>query len=363
MTQRVLCIIGTRPEAIKLAPVILGLLRRNEVRVRVLATGQHRELLHEALGAFDIRPDLDLGVMQPDQSLAALSARLLTSLDGVLETETPDTILAQGDTTTVAMAALAAFYRNIPFGHVEAGLRTGNARAPFPEEMNRVLASRMAHWHFAPTARAADALRSEGIPKERIEITGNPGIDALLMTAERGTELQIPLDEQKRLILVTAHRRESFGPPLAETCRALHALVERNEEIEILYPVHPNPSVAFPVREMLGGLPRIVLCEPLEYGRFVTAMQRAHLILTDSGGIQEEAPALAKPVLVLRDETERPEAVEAGVARLVGTGFEQIVKQTERLLSDADAYAEMARGASPYGDGKAASRIVEALLR
>ena len=363
MSKRILCIVGTRPEAIKMAPVILALRQAPDVDVRVLATAQHRELLDQAMSWFGIEADTDLDVMQPDQTLAQLTARTLIALDDVLERESPDIVVAQGDTTSVAVGALASFYRGIPFGHVEAGLRTGNPGSPIPEEMNRVMASRASHWHFSPTERAAASLRTEGIPDRHIYVTGNPEIDALLFVAERDVRLEIDLDPRKRLVLVTVHRRENHGTPLLAICRALRALADRNPDIEILLPVHPNPRVAAVARDALSNHPQILLCDPLEYGHFIAAMKRATLVLTDSGGVQEEAPALAKPVLVLRDHTERPESIEAGVAKLVGSDCDRIVAEAELLLRDPAAHAQMARGASPYGDGKAAARIRDVLLR
>jgi len=362
VSKKILCVIGTRPEAIKMAPVILALRERDEVEVRVLATAQHREMLDQVLSLFEIEPDADLDLMQPNQSLPQLTARLMTSIDCVLQDEAPDLVLAQGDTTTVLMTALACFYRHIPFGHVEAGLRTGTIERPFPEEMNRVLTSPLARWHFAPTERAGNNLLREGLSEESIYVTGNTVIDALLLTASKEIPLDVELDPAKKLILVTAHRRENFGKPLEEICRALSALAERNDDVQILYPMHRNPNVAQVARRLLDGSPRIVLCDPLEYGPFIGAMKRAFLILTDSGGVQEEAPALAKPVLVLRDVTERPEAVDAGVVKLVGPSYRRILHESEILLQDAKAYASMARGASPYGDGAAAGRIADILL-
>jgi UDP-N-acetylglucosamine 2-epimerase (non-hydrolysing) len=359
--KTVLCVVGTRPEAVKMAPVILALRREPWARVRVLATAQHRHMLDQVLGLFEIAPDVDLDLMRPDQALADLTARMITALDASLGEESPDFVLAQGDTTTVLATGLACFYRRIPFGHVEAGLRTGDLANPFPEEMNRAVASRLARFHFAPTAAARANLLREGIPDAAIHVTGNTVIDALLQVAERNVPIGPALDATKRLILVTAHRRESFGPPLREAFGALRTLADRNPDVEVLYPVHLNPNVSGPAREILGGHPRIVLCDPLEYAPFVSAMKRCVLILTDSGGVQEEAPALGKPVLVLRDETERPEAVAEGVVKLVGTKAEKILAEAQRLLDDPQAYAAMARGVSPYGDGHAADRIVAVL--
>ncbi|HYN76549.1 MAG TPA: UDP-N-acetylglucosamine 2-epimerase (non-hydrolyzing) [Lamprocystis sp. (in: g-proteobacteria)] len=358
---RVLSIVGTRPEAIKMAPVIRALTQDPAFESRVLATAQHRQMLDQVLEVFGIRPDLDLDIMRPNQALTALTARLLIALDDALEAEAPDIVLAQGDTTTVMTAALACFYRRIPFGHVEAGLRTGDLQNPFPEEMNRVIAGRLARWHFAPTESARQNLLREGVDDAAIHVTGNTVIDALLSVADRRPAIGIPLDPNRRLILVTAHRRENFGEPLRAICRAIRQLAETNPDVQVLYPVHPNPNVKDVVQELVGGCPGIALCPPLDYLPFVGAMQRAYLILSDSGGVQEEAPALGKPVLVLRQETERPEAVEAGVVKLVGPVYERIVAEAQRLLDDPAHYRSMARGVSPYGDGHAAGRIVSAL--
>ncbi len=361
MTKRVLCVVGTRPEAIKMAPVILALRREPWAEVRVLATAQHRHMLDQVLGLFGIEPDVDLDIMRPNQALTTLTARLLLDLDDVMLAEQPDVVLAQGDTTTVMTVALACFYHRIAFGHVEAGLRTGDLSNPFPEEMNRVVAGRMARWHFAPTQSARQNLQREGFADDSIHVTGNTVIDALLDVSHRQPDVGVPLDRNKRLVLVTAHRRENFGAPFRDICRAVRDLADRNEDIEVLYPVHPNPNVQSVAHEMLGGHERIVLCPPLDYLPFVGAMQRAYLILSDSGGVQEEAPALGKPVLVLRRETERPEAVEEGVVRLVGPDYGRITAEAQHLLDDADAYRAMARGVSPYGDGKAAGRIAAVL--
>jgi UDP-N-acetylglucosamine 2-epimerase (non-hydrolysing) len=360
---RIICIVGTRPEAIKMAPVILELKRQGWADCRVLATAQHRQMLDQVLGVFGIRPDVDLDVMRADQQLTSLTARLLVDLDSAMRGEAPDAVLAQGDTTTVMVSALVCFYARIPFGHVEAGLRTGDLANPFPEEMNRIVAGHLARWHFAPTETARRNLFREGIAAEHVFVTGNTVIDALLQVAERRPEVGVPLDPRKRLLLMTAHRRENFGAPLREIFRAVRHLADSYEDIEVLYPVHPNPNVREPARALLSGHPRIILCEPLDYVPFVAAMQRAHIILSDSGGVQEEAPALAKPVLVLRRETERPEAVEAGTVKLVGPDFEAIVDSASRLLDDPEVYRAMAAGVSPYGDGRAARRIVEILRR
>lgn len=365
----VLTVIGTRPEAIKMAPVVRELRRRPAaVRPVVCVTGQHRAMLDQTLGVFGIAPDCDLNVMQPDQTLSDLTARLLLGLDAVIREIRPAWVLAQGDTTTAMTAALAAYYHRIPFGHVEAGLRTGDRYRPFPEEMNRRIADDLAHLLFAPTERARQALLREGHAADDILVTGNTVIDALLAVAAQpyewsaGPLAQIPNDG--RLVVVTAHRRESFGAVLRAICTAIRelALQLTAEGVHFVYPVHLNPQVRQPVRELLGGLPNVHLLEPLDYVSFVHLMKRATLILTDSGGIQEEAPGLGVPVLVMRDVTERPEGVEAGVVRLVGTTCAQIVETTTLLLRDAAQRNAMATGVNPYGDGHSAARIVAALL-
>lgn len=359
--MKIINVVGTRPEAIKMAPVILALKKIPDFNVRVLATAQHRQMLDQVLKVFDIEPDIDLDIMRPNQALTTLTARLLLDLDGVLLSEKPDAVLAQGDTTTVMTVALACFYHNIPFGHVEAGLRTWDMQNPFPEEMNRVIAGRLAKWHFAPSESSRQNLLREGVSDADIVVTGNTVIDALLSVADREVELPVELDPTKRLILVTAHRRENFGKPFERVCRALLTLLERNPDVQVLFPVHPNPNVRDTAHRLLGTHPRVVLCDPLDYLPFVAAMKRAYLILSDSGGVQEEAPVLGKPVLVLRHETERPEAVQEGVVKLVGTDFDVVVSEAQRLLDDKSAYDKMARGVSPYGDGHAAERIVKVL--
>lgn len=359
--KHILCIVGTRPEGIKMAPLIKALKREQWAKVTVLATAQHRGLLDQVLSLFDIRADVDLDIMRPNQKLAELTARLITTLDGQFAELAPDVVLAQGDTTTVMTSALVAFYRRIPFGHVEAGLRTHDLNNPFPEEMNRVVAGHLAKWQFVPTERSRQNLLREGIVDSSIYVTGNTVIDALLEVAANDWPLDIRLDPSKRLVLVTAHRRENFGEPFRAVCRAIRTLVDRHPDIEVVYPVHPNPNVSLVAHELLDGHPRISLCEPLDYAPFVEMQKRAYLILTDSGGVQEEAPALGKPVLVMRSETERPEAVDEGVVRLVGTDEARIVAEVSRLLDDSGAYREMARGVSPYGDGKASQRIVTVL--
>lgn len=361
MKRKILCVAGTRPEAIKMAPIILALKREPKFDVRVLATAQHRHLLDQVMQVFDIEPDIDLDIMRPNQVLTTLTARLLLDLDDVLLAEKPDVVLAQGDTTTVMTVALACFYHKVPFGHVEAGLRTWDMQNPFPEEMNRVIAGRLAKWHFAPTESSRQNLLREGVPDTDIVVTGNTVIDALLSVADRDVELPVKLDPSRRLILVTAHRRENFGEPFERVCQAVLTLLERNPDVQVLYPVHPNPNVHETAHRLLGAHPRVMLCDPLDYLPFVSAMKRAYLILSDSGGVQEEAPALGKPVLVLRHETERPEAVEEGVVKLVGTDLGAIVSEAQVLLDDESAYRAMARGVSPYGDGHASGRIVTVL--
>jgi len=334
--------------------------------VRLCATAQHRTLLDQALEGFGLQPDYDLDLMQPGQSLARSTARIVGALESVLRELRPDIVLVQGDTTTTLCGALAAFYEQIPVGHVEAGLRTWDRRQPFPEEMNRVLTARLATLHFAATRWAAGNLRAEGVPPEAIVVTGNPGIDAVLWVRDRLEEGALrgrawpELDPRRKLILVTAHRRESFGAGLRRICAALTRLAER-EDVQIVYPVHPNPNVEAPVRQWLAGRPNIALIEPLQYVPFVDLMRRAWLLLTDSGGIQEEGPSLGKPVLVLREKTERPEAVEAGTVKLVGTDTERIVTEAVRLLEDRLEYERMARVHNPYGDGRASARIADAI--
>lgn len=368
---KLLIVFGTRPEAIKMAPIVTRLNRTLGVDLRVCVTAQHREMLDQVLGLFAITPDVDLGLMQPGQDLTDVMTRVLEGLRQVLREYRPDMLLVQGDTTTTFAASLAAFYQKVPVCHVEAGLRTGNIHAPWPEEMNRRLTSAIASLHFAPTRRAAENLLREGVPADRIEITGNTVIDALfdVMTRMR-TDVSLReamharfafLDPRKRLILVTGHRRESFGEGFESICAALRDLGQR-QDVEIVYPVHLNPCVQEPVRRLLSNNARIHLLEPLEYLPFVYLMDRAYLILTDSGGIQEEAPSLGKPVLVMREVTERPEAVEAGTVRLVGTDRQRILREATLLLDSREQYDRMARAHNPYGDGHAAERIVRRLL-
>jgi len=358
--RRILVVIGTRPEAVKLAPVVHALRAEPWAEVRVLATAQHRHLLDAVLSFFEIVPDRDLDIMQPDQTLADLTARLLSSLDPVLAEEQPDCVLAQGDTTTVFATSLACFYRKLRFGHVEAGLRTGDKLQPFPEEANRELVGRLADLHFAVTGTSQDNLLREGVPSEQVYVVGNTVIDALLWAAERVDAAKYAPPEGQKLVLVTAHRREHFGKRFEEMCHGLRDVADR-PDVRMLYPVHPNPNVRSVVTRVLGDHPRIELVEPLDYPDMVAAMRACTLLLTDSGGVQEEAPSLGKPVLVLRSRTERPEGIAAGAARLVGTDRTRIATEAARLLDDPAAYSEMAAVRNPYGDGTASREIANVL--
>ncbi len=359
--KRIYCVVGTRPEVIKMAPVILDLRARSWAEVSVLATAQHRDLLDRALEDFGLHADDDLDAMRPGQGLSELTARLLASVDARLERTEPDLVLAQGDTTTVFATALACFYRAIPFGHVEAGLRTFDMASPFPEEFNRVATSRIARLHFAPTATARANLLGERVPDGDIVVTGNTVIDALMKMQARAPALPIAVPEGADIVLVTVHRRENFGAPLRRIFEGILRLVARFPTLHVVYPVHPNPNVLGCAREMLGGRERIHLCAPLSYAELVAVLGRCRLVLTDSGGLQEEAPALGKPVLVLRNETERPEAVACGAACLIGTDPEVLLDRAGNLLTRADLYERMSRAGSPFGDGQAASRIGAAL--
>ena len=362
---RVSVALGTRPEAIKLLPVVRELRKHPDcLDCRVIASGQHRELLDQVLEVFTVVPDADLHLMQPGQKLETSFARALVGMSEELGSHRPDILLVEGDTTTVFASALAAFWQSCPVGHVEAGLRSGNVRDPFPEEMNRILTGCVADLHFAPTRRAAENLRNAGVPAERIHVTGNTVIDALLEISKgpRSIPPELTLDPKSTVVLVTVHRRESFGEPLREILSALKEIARRFPAVEIVLPVHPNPQVHDEVHAMLGGVPRIHLVSPLSYVDFVGLLRSCRLVLSDSGGVQEEAPALGKPVLVLRNTTERPEGVECGVARLVGTSADRIVGETAALLEDPKVYDSMARSVSPYGDGRASRRIVEAVL-
>lgn len=359
---KVLAIAGTRPEAIKLAPVLRALRARpHEFSAQLCLTGQHRELVQDVLPLFELSADVNLDVMTAGQDLCDVTARILSSLAGVLARLKPDVVLVQGDTASSFCGALAAFYAGIPVGHIEAGLRTGDVQSPFPEEMNRRLVTNLASFHFAATAQAADNLRCEGVSAKRIWITGNTGIDAVLQINSRNGELPIRLHPKRKLLLVTAHRRESLESGLAQIARGLRRLAER-PDVQIVFPVHPNPRVRAVADSILAGYAHIHLVTPLPYAQFLGLMRRAHLILSDSGGIQEEAPVLGKPVLVLRDTTERREAITAGANRLIGTRTDDIVRHTSQLLDNPSAYRAMARPRSVYGDGRASERICEALL-
>ncbi len=366
--MRVLSVFGTRPEAVKMAPVVRALAGAQEVHSGVCVTAQHRQMLDQVLQLFQIRPDFDLDLMREDQTLAELSAAIFTHLDPVLAEFKPDWVLVQGDTTTVAMTALLAYYRRIRVGHVEAGLRTHDKWQPFPEEINRRVAGVAADLHFAPTEWARQNLLGEGVSDEAIAVTGNPVIDALQFVSGqpepeevRSLLNRLHIGANKRLLLVTAHRRENFGAPLEGICRALIELAGRGD-VEIVYPVHLNPNVQDTANRMLKDVVGISLLPPLDYLPLVHLMKRAALILTDSGGIQEEAPAFGVPVLVLRQVTERPEGVQAGTLKLVGTESGLIIREARRLLDDPGAYAQMAKASNPFGDGRAAERIVKALL-
>ncbi|MEP7340661.1 MAG: UDP-N-acetylglucosamine 2-epimerase (non-hydrolyzing) [Acidobacteriota bacterium] len=364
---KILSIFGTRPEAIKMAPVVKEL-RKHTSRITSLVciTAQHRQMLDQVMSLFGIEPHYDLNLMRPNQTLAQITAMALTELDEVLLQEKPDWVLTQGDTTTAMVGALIGFYHRIKVGHVEAGLRTWDKYQPFPEEINRKIADAVCDLHFAPTTASRDNLLREGVNDSSIVVTGNTVIDALLNVAEReydwaaGELAAVPRD--KRLILVTAHRRENFGQPLREICAALKEIAARFDDVHLVYPVHLNPNVQDVVQTELRNVPNITLLEPLDYLPLVQLMKASSLVLTDSGGLQEEAPGLGKPVLVLREVTERPEGVEAGTVKLVGTDKERIVRETVRLLEDADEYERMARAVNPYGDGHASERIVECLL-
>jgi UDP-N-acetylglucosamine 2-epimerase (non-hydrolysing) len=368
---KVLTIFGTRPEAIKMAPLVHALAKDNAFDSRVCVTAQHREMLDQVLQLFAIKPDYDLNIMQPGQGLTEITCRILTGLKPVLEEFKPDVVLVHGDTTTTLSASLAAFYQQIPIGHVEAGLRTGDLLSPWPEEGNRCLTGHLANWHFAPTETSRSNLLREGINESGIVVTGNTVIDALLWvrdliaySPERVAHFADNfsfIDPEKKLILVTGHRRESFGGGFERICNALAQIARQHPEAQILYPMHMNPQVREPVQRILQGIDNVVLIEPQDYLPFIYLMDRAYLILTDSGGVQEEAPSLGKPVLVMRDTTERPEAVDAGTVKLVGTDTATIVREVSTLLSDSEAYHTMSRAHNPYGDGHACSRILAAL--
>jgi UDP-N-acetylglucosamine 2-epimerase (non-hydrolysing) len=368
--MKVLSVFGTRPEAVKMAPVVQEFARTPGVVSLVCVTAQHRQMLDQVLNLFKITPDVDLDLMQPNQSLAEVTAAVFTFLDPVLADIKPDWVLVQGDTTTVMATSLLAYYHRIRVGHVEAGLRTGDKWQPFPEEINRRVAGTVADLHFAPTEWSRQNLLRENVPDKEIIVTGNPVIDALQSVADMPDppevlelEGRLGLHENRRLVLITAHRRENFGEPFINICSAILRLAnDYGERVQFIYPVHLNPNVQEPVYRLLGDVPNITLLPPLDYLPLVHLIKRATLVLTDSGGIQEEAPGLGVPVLVMREVTERPEGVEAGTVRLVGTDPERIYTQSRHLLDDPAAHAKMARAVNPYGDGHAAPRIVRAIL-
>lgn len=364
---KVLAVFGTRPEAIKMAPLVKELEKRSDkITCRVAVTAQHREMLDQVLELFDITPSYDLNIMLPNQTLYEITTRALTGLNEILEAEKPDIVLVHGDTTTTFAAGLAAFYRQIKVGHVEAGLRTWHKYSPFPEEMNRKLTGAIADIHFAPTANARANLLREGVAPESILVTGNTVIDALLATVRDAYVFNDPvLDsvdyKNSRVLVVTTHRRENLGEPMRNVYRALRSVVERYNDVEVVFPVHKNPRVKQVVESVLGGLPRVRLVDPLEYALFANLMNNSYLVLTDSGGLQEEAPSLGKPVLVLRDTTERPEAIAAGTVKMVGTDRDAVFDACRMLLENKDEYRKMANAVNPYGDGRASARIAEGI--
>lgn len=363
---KVLTVFGTRPEAIKMAPLVKELEKQPEVFESIVCvTAQHRQMLDQVLNLFDIKPDFDLDIMKPNQDLWTITSDVLLLMKKVFEESKPDIVLVHGDTTTSMAAALSAFYARIPVGHVEAGLRTFDKHYPFPEEINRVFADAVCTYHFAPTETSVENLVKSAIPNTHIYQTGNTVIDALLHTVENNkTDLSyIGLNPELKTILLTSHRRENFGEPIQNICKAVLELVEKNKDIQVVYPVHLNPNVQKPVRELLEGKDRIHLIDPMEYAPFSSLMKESHLIMTDSGGVQEEAPSLGKPVLVLRSTTERPEAVDYGTVKLVGTDKEKIVAEVQNLLDNPDEYKKMSESINPYGDGLASQRIVDILKK
>ena len=363
---KVMTVFGTRPEAIKMAPLVKELEKDGETFESIVCvTAQHRQMLDQVLNLFDIKPDFDLDIMKENQNLWTLTSDVLLKMKAVYEQAKPDVVLVHGDTTTSMAAALSAFYAQIPVGHVEAGLRTFDKYYPFPEEINRVFADAVCTYHFAPTETSCENLRKSSIPETHIYKTGNTVIDALLYTVDNhNTELpDLNLDPKLKTILLTSHRRENFGEPIRQICNAVLELVEKNKDIQVVYPVHLNPNVQKPVRELLSGNERIHLIAPLDYAPFASLMKKAHIIMSDSGGVQEEAPSLGKPVLVLRTTTERPEAVEYGTVKLVGTDREKIVDEVQNLLDNPDEYKKMSEAINPYGDGLASKRIVELLKK
>ncbi len=369
--KKVLLIFGTRPEAIKMAPLVKVLQADERFNAQVAVTAQHREMLDQVLDCFEITPDFDLNVMQPGQTLAEITSRALNGLQQIIAGQKPDLVLVHGDTTTTFAGALAAFYEQAPVGHVEAGLRTGDKYAPYPEEINRRLTGQLTDFHFAPTETARQNLLREGVAEDKIFVTGNTVIDALLQTVSKGCDLEQYLGAEvchsinweKKLVLLTCHRRENWGQPMHEIFSAIFQLARKLESaIEVIYPMHKNPLVREAARELMGAAPNIHLIEPLDYRPFAQLMSLSHLVVTDSGGMQEEAPALGKPVLVLRDVTERPEAVEAGTARLIGTKFQSVYDGIRFLLTNGEVYRQMAHAANPYGDGRAAQYIRDILV-
>ena len=374
--KKILFVFGTRPEAIKMAPLVKAFLNDLAFNIKVAVTAQHREMLDQVMSLFEIKPDYDLNLMKPGQDLYDITSGILLGLRTILKDFKPDLVLVHGDTTTTVSAALAAFYQQIPVGHIEAGLRTGDLYSPWPEEANRVLTGRIAKWHFAPTVRNQQALLDENIPSENIIVTGNTVIDALKWVSEKvehSLELKNSIHAtlqksglntdviNEKYVLITGHRRENFGEGFENICRALSELARRNSRVHFVYPVHLNPNVQEPVKRLLSGFNNVHLISPLGYESFVYLMKNAYMILTDSGGVQEEAPGLGKPVLVMRDTTERPEAVEAGTVRLIGTNSKIIVSAVQELLDDSNVYQKMAKANNPYGDGFASQRIIEFL--
>lgn len=373
--KKILIVFGTRPEAIKMAPLVKACQAEAGLETEVCVTAQHREMLDQVLNIFDITPDYDLDIMRQGQDLYDITSRVLVAMRDVLTESRPDVVLVHGDTTTTLAASLAAFYQKVKVGHIEAGLRTGDIYSPWPEEANRQLTSQITTYHFAPTQTSKENLLKENIDGSNIIITGNTVIDALFLALDRINKDQVletkivntlkaqyPFDTNKRLILVTGHRRENFGQGFINICQSLKELAQNNPEVQVIYPVHLNPNVQKPVHEILESVDNVYLIDPLQYEPFIYLMEKSYFIITDSGGVQEEAPSLGKPVLVMRDTTERPEALEAGTVKLVGTDPEQIIVEAQRLLDDKDAYESMSKAHNPYGDGKASQRIIDFLI-
>ena len=358
MKKEILCVIGTRPEAIKMAPLIKLLEQEKKFSVKILLTGQHRDLLYQALDIFKISADLDFNVMSPGQNLCEISGRLLLNFGNFFNQRRPSAVIAQGDTTSVLMAAISSFHQKIPFGHLEAGLRTFDFQNPFPEEMNRVLVSRLSKWHFCPSEKSKQNLLLEGVNEKNIFVTGNTVVDAINYVKNIPSKIPFQIEPSKRIILVTLHRREIFGDPVIQILNALINIANHNPDLHFIFPVHPNPNIRDPVYKYLDSHPSFTLSKPLDYVSLIALMKASYFIMTDSGGIQEEAPSIGKPLLVVRDETERPEGLDSGVARLVGTKRENIQRQVQILLDDKNLYESMIKTVSPYGDGMAAKRIV-----